>query len=158
MEEINSTVTPQFDGELSLQSTRKKVFRIDDDNNRFIRLNTSDLGVIARLQDMYPKMTELASKYADKKLDDMDSDEGMNQLADIIRDMDAEMRGLIDYVFDSDVSINCAPDGTMFDMFNGQFRFEIIIEELSKLYESNLSLEYRKMKARIDAKASKYRR
>lgn len=158
MEEINSTVQPQFDGELSFQSTRKKVFRIDDDDNRAIRLNTADLGVIARLQDMYPKMTELASKYADRKIENMNDEDALSQLGDIIRDMDAEMRGLLDYVFDSDVSSACAPNGTMFDMFNGQFRFEIIIEELSKLYESNLSLEYRKMKARIDAKANKYRR
>ena len=161
MEEINSTVTPQFDGELSFKNTRKKVFRIDEDNNRFIQLNTSDLGAVTRLRDIYPKLSETVGKYADLKVSELDdensiAEEDMNKIADAIQDMDSEVRGIIDYIFDSNVSSVCAPEGTMFDMFNGQFRFEIIMEEIFKLYESNLSLEYRKMKARIDSKAKKY--
>ena len=156
MAEINSQTRPSFDGEVSFESTRKKIFRIDGDDNRVLSLNTSDLGIVSRLRDAYPKMSELTSKYAERKLDEVDDEESINQFADILQEMDLDMRGLVDYIFDSDVSKVCVPDGTMFDMFNGQFRYEIIIEEISKLYESNLSMEYRKMKARVDAKANKY--
>ena len=151
MAEINSV--PQIDAELSLEQTRKKVIRVEGDDNRLLRLNTSDLNILVRLKEVYPKMAELTKKAAEKKLD---GDAGMDEVADYIHDLDLEMRGFIDFIFDSDVSDVCVPDGTMFDMFNGQFRFEIIIEQLAKLYETNVSLEYRKMKSRVNKKAGKY--
>ena len=70
--------------------------------------------------------------------------------------IDMEMRQLVDEIFDSNVSEVCAPSGSMFDPFNGTFRYEHIIDVLSKLYKNNLNSEFKKMSARIRKKTSKY--
>ena len=151
MDEINST-TQTYDFDLSLDKASKKRIRIDNDDNRILLLDTSDLSVIIRLQDIYPKLQSLAGDASREKLASGNEEDVSNAL----KELDADMRGLIDYIFDTEASKVCAPSGTMFDMFNGQFRFEIIIEALSKLYTDNVSLEYRKMKSRLEKKVSKY--
>ena len=69
---------------------------------------------------------------------------------------DAEMRELMDYLFDSPVSAVCAPQGSMYDPFNGKYRFEHIMETLFALYESNIEAEYKKMKANVNKRTAKY--
>lgn len=153
--------------DLSLSQVGKKSIRIDGDDNRILMLNISDLGVMVRLKDCYPKMIEMAQKaslkLAETAVEDSNEDEDSEEnrlrfdaIAETLRETDAEMRGYIDYIFDSNVSEICAPSGSMYDPHNGKFQFEIIIEALSSLYEDNISLEYRKMSARLKAHTSKY--
>ena len=73
-----------------------------------------------------------------------------------IQDIDDKMREEIDFIFDAPVSKVCADGGSMYDPFEGMFRFEHIIDALSKLYETNLNSEFSKMKRRVSAKTSKY--
>ena len=142
MEEINST-TQQFDGDVSFQQSRRKRIRVDGDDNRVLLLNLSDLGIVVRMKEAYPQMNEISRKATRAKVEELKDDDAstIDRVAEVISELDTDMRGLMDYVFDANVSQMCAPEGTMFDMFNGQFRFEIILDELSKLYENNVSLE-----------------
>ena len=151
--EINSTAQT-FDLDLSFDQTKKKRIRIDEDDNRILFLDTSDLSVLIRLKEIYPKINELTTNVSSKKLDEDEATD--DTISDALKDMDIELRSLIDYVFDANVSDTCAPNGTMFDMYNGQFRFEIIIEALTKLYSNNVTMEYRKMKSRVQRKVNKY--
>ena len=48
--------------DIELGSLRKQRFRINGDNNRILELNTSDMGIITRLSELYPKLQELADK------------------------------------------------------------------------------------------------
>lgn len=139
--------------DLDLSLTGLKSIRIDGDDNRILKLNTSDLGIINRLKETSSRMEQLVSK-ASAKIEVKEDD--IEVIGDALKEADDEMRACIDYVFNSNVSGVCAPEGTMFDPFNGKFRFEIIIEELSNLYGSNISIEMRKMSNRINAKTSKY--
>ena len=157
MEEINST-TQTFDGEVSFEQSRRKRIRIDGDDDRILLLNLSDLNIVVRMKEVYPQMSELSKKAAKAKIEELKDDDisTIDKVAEIISELDSDMRGCMDYIFDAKVSEVCAPEGTMFDMFNGQFRYEIIMDELSKLYASNVSLEYNKMRSRIQARARKY--
>lgn len=157
MEEINST-TQTFDGEVSFEQSRRKRIRIDGDDDRILLLNLSDLNIVVRMKEVYPQMSELSKKATKVKIEELKDDDvsTMDKVAEIISELDSDMRGCMNYIFDAKVSEVCAPEGTMFDMFNGQFRYEIIIDELSKLYASNVSLEYNKMRSRIQARARKY--
>lgn len=133
--------------DIDLSMTRRKRFRVDKDNNRIVELNTSDLTIVTRLKEAYPKLQELTESIKD------DSDESE---LDWLKEVDEKMRKLIDYIFDSNVSEICAPDGTMYDMFEGQFRYEYIIDVLGNLYETNMSAEVEKMRKRVEKHTSKY--
>ena len=125
---------------IDLSPIRKKAFRIDGDNSRVIHLNTSDLNITVRLEEVYPKFLQLANK-ASAELENVDKEERNSELIGILKNIDKEMRELLDYVFDSDVAEKTADGGSMYDPFNGKFRFEHIIEVLAGLYDTNFQQE-----------------
>lgn len=136
--------------DIDLSVTKKKQFRIDGDDSRIIELNTSDMTIIERLNEVYPKLESLSAKTAELSSDDVEG--GIKTLKDI----DKEMRELLDYTFDSPISSACAPDGSMYDLFNGEFRFEHIITVLLNLYEENITKEFNSMEKRINKHTAKY--
>lgn len=150
--------------DISLSVVRKKRFRIDGDDSRIIELNTSDLNILARLKEAYPKLVTLAEK-AFKNLPEVDgtaedynfaTDEATATLVTTLTEADKKMRELIDYIFDSNVSELCAPSGSMYDPINGAFRFEHIISTLSALYEADISSEMGTIARRVKKHTDKY--
>ena len=137
--------------DIDLSVTNKKQFRIDKDDSRIIELNTSDLNILSRLQECYPKLDSLGTKAMS-----ISSDNEMDDTVAKLKEIDAEMRDLVNFVFDSDIADVCAPDGSMFDMFNGEFRFEHIISTLISLYEKNIDKEYKLMTKKIQKHTEKY--
>lgn len=152
--------TANFDGDIDLSVTRKKRFRIDGDNNRYLELNTSDMSIITRLDNLYPRLQKLSQDAAIKQLDkeEADSEKEVSKISQALIKIDVEMRQILDEIFDSNVSEMCAPAGSMFDPFNGTFRFEHIIDVISKLYENNLNSEFKKMSAKMKKRTDKYTR
>lgn len=151
--------------DLSFEPIRKKRFRIDGDDNRILELNTSDLNIVVRLREAYPKLVDLAkSSFSD--LPDIDSskdydfmtDQATTKTIEALKNADKQMRELMDYIFESNVSEICAPDGSMYDPINGQFRFEHIISILGDLYEKDVSSEMGKISKRVKKHTDKYMR
>lgn len=138
--------------DIDLSVTNKKQFRIDGDDDRILELNTSDLSILTRLQSSYPKLDELGLKATSISAEENSQEDTVQ----ILKEVDEQMRSLLDYIFDSDVSEKCAPNGTMFDMFNGEFRFEHITDTLIKLYENNLDKESKLMMKKIKKHTDKY--
>ena len=140
--------------DIDLSITRKKRFRIDGDDNRIIELNTSDMTILNRLDEADKQLRELA----DKATFGM-SETGEDDNADVVKELlatDKQMRAIIDYLFDAPVSDVCAPDGSMYDPFNGKYRFEHIMEILFALYEKNISEEIKKMRKNVQKHTDKY--
>lgn len=150
--------------DISLSIVRKKRFRIDRDNDRILELNTSDLNILARLKEAYPKLSELANEAfgqmpdVDSSAEDYDfmTDEATETVISALKEADTKMRELVDYIFDSNVSEVCAPSGSMYDPINGKFRFEHIIDVLAGLYEADLSTEMTKVTKRVRKHTDKY--
>lgn len=145
-------------GNIDLSVTKRKEFTINDDPTKILRLNTSDLSMITRLEKLYPILKELAGN-ALAMFDAEESDDVETFIAktsDSLIKIDTEMRRLIDELFDSNVSEMCAPEGTMYDPIEGKLRFEYIIEVLSQLYERDLKAEVEKTTAHISKYTSKY--
>lgn len=148
--------------DIDLSAIKKKRFRINGDPNKILELNTSDLSITSRLSKSYEKL----NKYMDEVGKELQNvpDSGEAELSDDqerlveenLAKIDAKMREEIDYIFDAPVSEVCADEGSMYDPFNGMFRFEHIIDAITKLYENNLNSEFNKMKRRVSAKTSKY--
>lgn len=150
--------------DLNLDGIRKKRFRIDGDDNRILELNTSDLNLLVRLKETYPKLVNLANS-AFKDLPDVASnsedynfmtDEATAATIDALKSADIQMRELMDYIFDSNVSEMCVPSGSMYDPINGEFRFEHIIGCLANLYETDVSKEMGRIAQRVRKHTDKY--
>lgn len=151
--------------DLDLSVTRKKRFRFDKDNNRIIELNTSDMNIMARMSEAYPKLQEQQEKAA-KLMDGIETNDGEVLEANVAEDMatiaerlyaiDKDMRDLIDFMFNAPVSAAAAPDGSMYDPYEGSFRYEYIITLLIKQYEDNLQSEFSKMSKQMEKHTAKY--
>lgn len=162
-DEIATPVTAPVDDviDIDLSVTSKKKFRLNKDDSRIIELNVSDMNILSRMSETYPKLNALQEK-ASKMMDgisfeDEDTlEQDMQTVADRLKAVDAEMRDLIDFMFDSDVSSKAAPDGSMYDPFNGSPRYEYIITVLMKQYETNLQAEYKKIESQLSKHTAKY--
>ena len=152
--------------DLDLSVTRKKRFRFDKDNNRILELNTSDMNILARMSEAYPKLKAEQEKAAklmegieikdDETVTDSEVAESMLTVAERLKTIDKDMRELIDFMFNANVSEVAAPDGSMYDPYEGSFRFEYIITLLIKQYENNLHAEFTKMSRQMEKHTAKY--
>ena len=148
--------------DLDLSITKKKKFRFDKDDNRIVEVNTSDMNLMQRVTDAYPRLQELQDK-ASKLTEGLDIENGdavadLATLATRLSTIDAEMRTMLDYMFDAPVSAAAAPDGSMYDPFNGTFRYEHIIAIMMTQYEKNLQSEFGKMENQLKKHTDKYTR
>lgn len=147
--------------DIDLSPIQKQRIRIDGDNDRVIEINTTDMGVISRLNDIYPKLKELELKYGNLEVkfdeDGNITEDSFSAMGEAIKDLDRKMRDYIDEIFDSPVADKCAPSGTMFDPINGSYRFEFVIDVLSKLYEEEISKNIQKRKENVGKHTAKYK-
>ena len=146
--------------DLDLSVTKKKKFRFDRDDTRIIELNTSDMGIIGRISEAYPKLTALQDK-ASKMMEGLHDDDAyleddLKLIGARLSEVDNEMRQIIDEIFSADVSAKAAPDGSMYDPFDGTYRFEHIITLLMSQYEKNLQDEYAKIEHQVKSHTDKY--
>lgn len=154
-----NTNTNTFSGNIDFLSLRKKKFTIDGDENKVIELNTSDMGIITRVSEKYKLLIDLASSIGDLKDLDPNSETATDDLIEFsnaLLDTDSKMRAIIDEIFDSNVSEVVAPFGSMYDPIDGEFRFEIIVSGLLKLYGETISRETQKIQDRVKQHTNKY--
>lgn len=142
--------------DIDLSITAKKRFRIDGDNDRILELNVSDMSIISRFKDIYPRLEKLAVDAQGFQSINEDDENALDQMADKFTSIDTEMRKLVDDIFQSEVSKVCAPEGSMYDPFNGKFRFEIILEKLIDLHTSNIREEFKRMETKVAKHTAKY--
>ena len=91
--------------DLDLGAIRKKRFRVDGDDNRILELNTSDLNILARLKEAYPKLVDLADN-AFKNLPEIEAgedydfwhNEATTEVIETLKKADMDMRELMDYI------------------------------------------------------------
>lgn len=147
--------------DIHILGSKKKRFRVDGDDNKIIELNTSDLGIVDRMAEAYPKLTELEDKArnignsSDEPREEFNVEE-LKKFSEPLKEIDGGMRELVDFIFNSPVCEKCADNGTMYDVFEGQVRYEIIINSLMQLYDGNLEKEAKKIQKRVKTHTAKY--
>lgn len=152
---IKNTTNDVIDLDISV--TKKKRFRFDKDDSRLVDINIADMGAISRLSETYPKLLELLDEVKGvSATESADAVSDMEIIGNTLNSVDMKMREALDYIFNAPVSAVAAPDGTMYDIFEGQFRFEYILELLIGYYETNMSEEFKKMQAKVKAHTDKY--
>ena len=150
----------EFDGNIDLSSLRKKRFTINDDPNKVLELNTSDFSIVIRLSEAYPQLNELSQKMTHlqdgvSKEDEL-TEKDINILSSNLSETDSEIKRIVDFIFDSNVCEVCCDNGSMLDIIHGKFRYEIIIDTITSLYESTIIKETEKLQARMDTHTRKY--
>lgn len=147
--------------DIAIPEIEKRRFRIN--GGAVIELNTSDVGIITRLENLYANLNKLAQEASSELAESMSdaSEDEISQIvkaSDSLKKIDSKMRNMVDEIFDAPVSEACTPvgHGTMFDPLNGEFRFEHIIKSIANLYEKSLSKEFDKVATRMKRHTSKY--
>ena len=148
--------------DIEIKSLKKQRFRINGDDNMILELNTSDMGVVTRFSELYPKLQELADKASKLGEDDEVTDDEdvlrmrVDKLGAQLKEVDTDMRAYIDELFDANVSEVCAPYGTMFDVVDGELRYDNIISIISGLLTDNIAKEVNAFKERMNKATKKY--
>lgn len=143
--------------DVDLSVIAKKKFRINGDESRILELNTSDLGIMSRIKEAYPKLMELQDEVVNiGNVDTEDEIESISQIGDKLASVDMKMRDLLDFIFDSNVAEVCGKEGSMYDPVGGMFRYEHILDTLTKLYEKDINHEFNAMRTRVEKHTKKY--
>lgn len=143
---------------INLDISEKSRYTINGNADKFIELNPADMGLIARLGDCVPKLNELAVQYEELLMHDDSGDINaeMQKFSETFKKIDAEMRSIINYLFDYDVCSVCANGGSMLDLQNGEYRFSVIISTLLTLYEDVITEETTKLANKMKKHLDKY--
>ncbi len=135
----------------------KTEYTINGNKDLVIKLNTSDMGIIARLDETIPKLNELESQYAELFEDNNDNaEEALGVFTTKFKELDKEARDIVNYLFDYDICSVCASGGTMFDLQDGEYRFAVILETLLNLYTDTIQSELNKRLAKMKKRTEKY--
>ena len=137
--------------DVELSNIKKKRFRINGDNNKILELNVSDMNIVSRIREAYPKLEAIQAKVLKFSESETTDEKG----AEALKEFDKDMRELIDFIFNANVSEICADDGSMYDPMGGMFRYEYIMDKITSLYETNLNNEFKQMRARVNKYAKK---
>jgi len=162
-EEVVETPVVNDVVDINLSVAQRKRYRINGDNNLILELNPSDMGIVTRLSELYPKLQALSDKVATLGADEEEASDDpeefrqqLDKFGSQLKEIDKDMRDYIDKLFDANVSETCAPSGNMFDIVGGQFRYDHIIETIAQLCNQTISDEARALRARLAQKTEKY--
>lgn len=144
---------------INLNISDKQKFTINGDESKYIMLNPADMGIVARLGDAIPILNNLATQYEELMIaDDSDKDitDVMKEYSTKFKNIDSEARRAVNILFDYDVSSVCASGGSMMDVWDGEYRFSVIITTLMDMYENTISKEMDKMVKKMKSHTDKY--
>lgn len=140
---------------IDLGLRKKERFTINGNEDKFIELNIGDVGISARFADAIPKINEWVEKV--ETLAFGEDEESNEQFSKGFKEADKAIRDILNEVFDYDVCSVCVGNqGSMFDLVDGEFTFEIILETLFGLYEDTITEESKKLQKRIKSHTDKY--
>ena len=142
----------------------KRAFRFGQDDNRIVYINTSDFGFMERLPEAYKKLEDLqnrvtgVSEGVNGDAEDLDDImEGLGTMGSRLKALDTEMREVVDTLFQAPVSAAAAPDGSMYDLFEGTPRYDLIIAVLVEQFGKRYADEFKKVKEKVKKHAGKYK-
>ena len=156
---VNTEYNPTDIVDVELTAIKKQRFRFNGDNSKILELNTRDLGISNRLGIAYNNLNTLMEEVAqtlsgvpgidEDNDDDIElTDELNDTVVSALKRLDASMRKEIDFLFDAPVSEILGDGGSMYDPFEGKYRYEYIIDKLMPLYSDTWEKEIKKSKER----------
>ena len=143
--------------DVKVRGASKKQFRVNGDPNNIIELNTSDIGIVKRLEDSLPQLEALGKEALDAKAKEAtENAEAVPALLATLSDYDKKMKSIVNFIFDSNVADKCAAGGTMYDPVDGEFRYMVIVADLMNVYTDDLASEIDKVIKAAEKHTDKY--
>jgi hypothetical protein len=156
--------------DLDIDGSEKQKFRIAKDDNRIIELDLSDTNILVRLNAAIPIINNLSKKWDDLSVaakdasnafeDDTELSENamnhINKFSNAFEGLEKDLREQINYIFDYDVCTPIAQNRSLFDVHNGIFRYEQIVDKLTDLYEKSIKDESENIRKRMTKHTNKY--
>ena len=94
--------------DISLDMADRQRFRINGNPDAIIELNLSDMGIVDRMEKGVEALNKKMGEIARTSSDD-------ENLSEKLKQIDQDMRDVVDNIFDYPVSAVCAKYGTMYD-------------------------------------------
>ena len=140
-----------------LNISTKKDYTINGDKTKIIKLNPNDMHILSRLEEVIPKLNSMEEKYSNLFTTDTEQTEDkFQEFTSRFKELDTEMREIVNYLFDYDICGVCADGGSMFDLQDGEYRYVVIVNTLLTLYEDTITAETNKMLNKMKKKVEKY--
>lgn len=136
--------------DIAIPQIEKTRFRINGDNDKVIWLNTNDTNILKRLDTGYQDLFNLSKDVSELDGVDTDNEEYMKHLTSELDKLDKAMKDKLDYIFDEKISEIILGTNSAYDVKDGKFMFEHIIETLGDLYATSFADEFAKLKKRVN--------
>lgn len=144
---------------IRVRGVEKKRFAVNGDPDNIIEINTSDTGILERLEGAYNKLMELGNQAVELKSTDIkpNSEESKALFAQLA-EIDQKLCDTLDYIFNAKVAKACAGGGKMYDPVDDGFRFEIILDDLMTVLQEDLQAAFEKVMKRRAEYTEKYKK
>ena len=126
-----------------------KEFAINNDENRVIRFNPKDFGILTRMEDTLSDFEALV-----KKLKDGNEEEFTNNL----REAEKVVHEKIDSIFNANVHDIIFNHQSPISLVGGEFLFMRVIEALVPIVEKEVKYEMQKSEKRMSKYTEKYKK
>lgn len=126
-----------------------KEFAINNDENRVIRFNPKDFGILTRMEDTLSDFEAL-----EKKLKDGNEEEFTNNL----REAEKVVHENIDSIFNANVHDIIFNHQSPISLVGGEFLFMRVIEALVPIVEKEVKYEMQKSEKRMSKYTEKYKK
>lgn len=126
-----------------------KEFAINNDENRVIRFNPKDFGILTRMEDTLSDFEAL-----EKKLKDGNEEEFTNNL----REAEKVVHEKIDSIFNANVHDVIFNHQSPISLVGGEFLFMRVIEALVPIVEKEVKYEMQKSEKRMSKYTEKYKK
>ena len=126
-----------------------KEFAINNDENRVIRFNPKDFGILTRMEDTLSDFEAL-----EKKLKDGNEEEFTNNL----REAEKVVHEKIDSIFNANVHEIIFNHQSPISLVGGEFLFMRVIEALVPIVEKEVKYEMHKSEKRMSKYTEKYKK
>jgi hypothetical protein len=126
-----------------------KEFAINNDENRVIRFNPKDFGILTRMEDTLSDFEAL-----EKKLKDGNEEEFTNNL----REAEKVVHEKIDSIFNANVHDIIFNHQSPISLVGGEFLFVRVIEALVPIVEKEVKYEMQKSEKRMSKYTEKYKK
>ena len=126
-----------------------KEFAINNDENRVIRFNPKDFGILTRMEDTLSDFEAL-----EKKLKDGNEEEFTNNL----REAEKVVHEKIDSIFNANVHDIIFNHHSPISLVGGEFLFMRVIEALVPIVEKEVKYEMQKSEKRMSKYTEKYKK
>lgn len=128
-----------------------KEYTINGDENRVIRVNTSDYGLVTRFQDARRHIEQMITKYEkfNLKPDGSPADESDEEATDALKEMGDFIRSEIDYIFGAKIADIVFGTTHPMSTVKGLPLYERFLNSVMPIINADLEAERKKSEAVI---------